>query len=465
MTEALQLPPHDLEAEAAVISCVLVEPAGLRRVADILRPEHFYSGHNRTIYAECLKMTSGGGALDSVTVLASLRASGQLGSAGGLPYIMGCLDAAPVISDVRRYAIIVHDRWRARSAVAIGQRLVARGYEGVADVQSFLQDITGTFARLTRTTPENRFSSNREVLASVMARMNATVAPGDKPRGIPTGIDQLDRILGGLEPGSKTTIIAATSVGKTVFSTHIATAAATVGFGVLIFTCGEMTAEELMIRQLAAASSVDSKRIKKEFNGVPTLTVEEWDRITRAGEFVHHLPILVYDKEVTVEDIETKTARVADWMLAEHKVPLALVAVDYVQKVAGGGHLRNAEKRVRVAHTTDRLKTMGQAQNVAVVELSQARAAKVAEPELGEIAAETGDIERTADNVVHLYRKNKHNREAVTGRVVKQRSGEVDSFELRINYQFARVQSANDPLRAASRDFVDGNDNELTRGL
>jgi hypothetical protein len=137
---AERVPPHDLEAEAAVLSAVMVDATALAKVVGFLQAPHFYAEAHRRIYEAAVSLAGDGKPVDVVTVATSLRDHERLAQVGGMPYLTEILNAAPKVANVEAYGRTVHEKWRERHRILLGQRLAAEGYAG--------QDTTATLAEL-----------------------------------------------------------------------------------------------------------------------------------------------------------------------------------------------------------------------------------------------------------------------------------------------------------------------------
>lgn len=118
------MPPHDLDAEGAVLSAVMLDPSALAKVPE-LRPEHFYSEAHRRIFEACIAVAANGEPLDAVTVHAWLKSRGRVASVGGMGYLAEILAASPVVANVSAHAETVLERWRRRDLLARTRRVVA----------------------------------------------------------------------------------------------------------------------------------------------------------------------------------------------------------------------------------------------------------------------------------------------------------------------------------------------------
>jgi replicative DNA helicase len=151
-----RVPPHDLDAEGAILSAVMLNVDDLPTVAKILAPEHFYSEAHRRIYEACVELTSKGRPVDVVLVASWLRDHDRLAQVGGMAYLTEILSSAPISWNVAAYAKVVYEKWRVRQLILACQRIVAEGYAAYGEAQAFLdkaERAVGDIAR-GRTEPE-----------------------------------------------------------------------------------------------------------------------------------------------------------------------------------------------------------------------------------------------------------------------------------------------------------------------
>src|SRR6188768_2500988 len=107
-----RVPPHDLDAEAAVLSAVMLAQEAFDRVAEFLRPEHFYSGANQRVFEAVLALQSESRPVDVITVAGWLRDRGVLQQVGGTAYLAQLTDAIPTIAHVEAHGKAVREKWR-----------------------------------------------------------------------------------------------------------------------------------------------------------------------------------------------------------------------------------------------------------------------------------------------------------------------------------------------------------------
>src|SRR5688572_29931846 len=134
-----RVPPNELDAEAAVLSAVLLDADAFARVQEVLAPEHFYADANRRIYEAVLDLKSAAGQpVDIVSVATWLRDRNRLAQVGGTPYLAQLADATPAVAHVEHHARLIREKWRLRQLIATCQRYAADGYSGCEDVHYFI---------------------------------------------------------------------------------------------------------------------------------------------------------------------------------------------------------------------------------------------------------------------------------------------------------------------------------------
>ncbi len=458
------LPPHDTDAEQAVISAVLLLEAALPRIVDFLHAEHFYSGAHARIYEAAVAVRAAGSQVDVVTVGSRLREEGRLNQVGGMPYLTEILSASPVLDHVRDHAITVFERWRARRVIAVCQHLAAIGYDSVTDVQGFADRGVTLLAEIARQAPGVKVESNIETLKRVVRQMS-TAGDGKADKritGIPTQIRSYDRLTLGLHAGTKTTLVALPRVGKTALALQLAMTVATQGIGVIFFST-EMTRDELAVRQLAHLSAVDSLRIKAAMQK-PTLTEIEWSRLSAGLARLDGIKyrIDVHDEaSVTVEEIATCVKARVDQGALIDGVPLGLVIVDYVQRLRPSKCVATRNTHDQVWHSTVALKNLAKQCKLPVLELAQQKipetdrkTGKRHRPKLGDAAA-CGYIERESDDVFYLHRDDERDGRNLACIGVKVRSGPEGEFPLTFHQEYSRFTEPGDDITSPSRQYVD----------
>src|SRR5579859_181176 len=133
-----RIPPHDLQAEAAVLSAALIDGGAVKRLAAMLAPDDFCSEGNRWIFHACLKVYESGHSPDAVTVATWLRDHDRLGQVGGMAHVTEVLNAAPALANLGAYARTVRMKARVRRLILAAHRVVAEGYADHGDDRDYL---------------------------------------------------------------------------------------------------------------------------------------------------------------------------------------------------------------------------------------------------------------------------------------------------------------------------------------
>jgi replicative DNA helicase len=374
-----RVPPHDLDAEAAVLSAILLSGDALDRVQETLQPEHFYSDANGRIYEAALELANLGKPTDIITIASWLRDRERLKQIGGAAYLAQLADATPAVAHVAAHAEVVFQKWRVRQLVATCQRVAAEGYGDVGVVQEFVDSAEQSVYDLARKSDQAETTQVLgDVLKGVFQTMTEAAARGDRITGLPTGYDKFDGKTAGLHIGDLLIVAARPGAGKTSWVLNVATnvaaprgteAATVPGDGVAVFSL-EMPREQLATRMVCSEARVDLSKVR---GGM--LQRDDWDRLTEAGNFLNYLPIWIDDTPaITLLALRAKIRRIQSEIAA--KTPrsrgattLGLVVVDYLQLMKGREGVNSREQEV--SELSRGLKALAKELRVPVIALSQ----------------------------------------------------------------------------------------------
>lgn len=414
-------PPCDLDAEVSVLGAVLLDDDAsnrvLKAVCSLLTVDHFYSEAHRRIFEAVLLVHEGGKHVDIATVANQLKSQDRLNQVGGMAYLKEIMRDAPTALNPREHAECVYDMWRRRQMIVVCQKTEAELYlgdVGASALQAYLdkqaRETMAIASRNPRASGESLFDVLTRVLRSGgMVVKRALANGGNAPIGATTSLAALDEMTGGLLPGKKFTIVARPGRGKSVLGLQLARVNAQNGVGSAFFAT-EQTADELAVRLLASTASIDSKRVM-QFMHRPTLSNEEWQRITVAGQANARLPMVVEsDYRMTVDDVVAKATALHHTFMARFGVPLGIVVVDYLQRLAKPKHMGPDANRAAVNHYgTMRIKSMAQELGVVAVELAQEsmkedRNGNQLKPREGMVDW-SRDVERESDGVMYIWER------------------------------------------------------------
>ena len=447
-----RVPPQDLDAEAAVLSAVLLERSAIDQVGPLLKPTDFYSEANRRIYEAAIELATTGAPIDLVTVAGRLRETDRLNQVGGSPYLVQLVDSTPSVANVEYYAATVRDKAVKREVIAKCQLAVAEGYQDIGSAADYADRTEQAIYDVNRAVKSGAPEKVGEVARRVIQEITDAANRGERVTGRPTGFERYDAKTAGLHNGDLTVIAARPGMGKTSFVLNLAVNVASPtptpvisdtgetrelpGLGVAVFSL-EMPREQLASRMVCAEGRVDVGKLRQGM-----LQDRDWGNLTQAASFLYRLPIWIDDTpSLGVLEIRAKVRR----LQAEYERNLApgtgkrigLVIVDYLQLMSGHGSSREQE----ISEISRGLKRLAKELNVPVVALSQlnrsveTRGSKDKRPLLSDLR-ESGAIEQDADNVVFIYRDDYYDADAETKGtaeliIAKQRNGPVGKVKVR----------------------------------
>jgi len=391
-----KLPPHDIEAEEAVLGSLLIDPDAILKIAASLKPEDFLSETNRAIYQACFSLYQRNEVINQITAAHELMRLDKLEQIGGAAFLSHLISNVPTSLHVEYYAQIVSNTAMMRRLIAAAGQIEALGYEAGPDVEASLNKAEDILFQVRMKREPRDFIPIRDALGQYFDKGGPLTAlgEGELPHVL-TGFAALDDFLGGLQRSDLIVLGARPSLGKTSLALNVARNAAVNQKACVALCSLEMSRDAVVQRLLASESGVDSRRVRSG-----RFTEQDEVKIMQASGILSEAPIYIDDSpQLRVLDIRSKVRR----LHFERKIDL--IVVDYLQLIQGDG---KAETRVQeISKITRSLKTLARELNVPVLTVSQLsravewRASHV--PELADLR-ESGSIEQDADVVLFIYR-------------------------------------------------------------
>ena len=422
-----RVPPHDLDAEQAVLGAMLLSRDAIAEAVNMIGPEHFYRPAHAHVYEAVRSLYAKGEPSDTVTVAAELSRRGLSDKVGGNAALVRLQTGTPAAANAGKYANIVYEAATLRKLIEVGGEISELGYEGGDDVVKTVDSAEAMVYRLAADRMGDTTVSLSELLPANLERIEHLYEQGGTVTGTPTGYQALDEVTSGLQPDTLVVVGARPSVGKTSFALGMAVhAAARANRPVLIFSL-EMSQIEISQRILCAEARVDATRVR-----TGRLVDTDWDKISTALGRLATAPIWVDDNPaVTIMEIRGKARR-----LRSQTGDLGLVIVDYLQLMTGRHAAEN--RQVEVSEISRGLKILARELQCPVVALSQLsrnlEQRQDKRPVLADLR-ESGSIEQDADVVMFLYRDEVYNpdtQDAGTAEVLvaKHRTGPTGKVRL-----------------------------------
>src|SRR5690242_14540427 len=407
--------PHNIEAEQALLGAILVNNEAFYRVSDFLEPAHFFEPIHQKIYQLARDLIRAGKLATPVTLKTFLDATVDI---GGLPvsqYLARLAAEATTIINAEDYGHTVYDLSIRRSLIQVGEEMVNVAYDAPVDFSPRNQ-IEDAERRLYELAETGRYDGGFQRFAQALTTaidMAAHAFQRDgKLSGIATGLDDLDRMMGGLQQSDLVILAGRPGMGKTALATNIGYNIAkawqgeikpdghtsTVNGGIVGFFSLEMSAEQLATRIIAEQTSIPSNQIRR--GGI---SESDFEKIKDYSIELQNIPLYVDETGgLSVAQLAARARRL------KRQRGLDLVVIDYLQLLQGSTR-RSQENRVQeITEITTKLKALAKELNVPILALSQlsrqVESRDDKRPQLSDLR-ESGSIEQDADVVLFVYRE------------------------------------------------------------
>lgn len=392
-----RLPPHDIEAEEAVVAALLVDSEAVFHVSPILKPYDFFREKNGWIYEACIELWSRDEAINQITVAHELARQERLEDVGGQTYLAEIIRRLPTSIGVEFYARIVKRDATYRGLIHAATGIMQMAYEAPAEVETVFGRAEDLIQRLRGGENFRDFVHISKVLQTFLEQ-DAAEAERRALDAIMTGYGDLDTLLGGFKRSDLVIIGARPSVGKSSFALGIARNAAINQKANIAFFSLEMSAEQLAVRLLSGESEVDSTRLRLGYQ-----TEVEERRIIRATGELSEANIWFDDSPtLTAAELRAKARRLAG------ERGLDLIVIDYLQLMQGESSTGRENRVQEISYISRMLKGLARELDVPVVALAQlSRAIENRQPRIPQLSdlRDSGSIEQDADIVMFLSRE------------------------------------------------------------
>ena len=409
-------PPHNLEAEMALLGAILVNNTALDKVSAFLKAEHFSEGLHQRLFETVSGMIGRGHVVTPVSLIPYFREDAAMEELGGAAAYLGKLAAiaAPTVN-VEEYGREIYELARRRALIEIGSNLAveARSPDPEVRVSDIIEE---TEKALYEVAEEARFGQGfvafSDALKEAIDMADAAYRRDGGLSGISTGLRDLDERLGGLQPSDLIVLAGRPAMGKTALATNIAYNVArnykpgqdalgnphAAEGGVVAFFSLEMSAEQLATRIISAEAAIPSNEIRRG-----KITDEQFRSLVDVSQQMETMPLFIDDTGgLTIAQVAARARRI------KRQHGLGLIVIDYLQLLAGSSR-RAMEGRVQeVTEITTGLKALAKELNVPIIALSQlsrqVEARDDKRPQLADLR-ESGSIEQDADVVLFLFRE------------------------------------------------------------
>ncbi|HUT54590.1 MAG TPA: replicative DNA helicase [bacterium] len=438
-----RVPPHNLEAERAVLAAVLLENQALVTVMEMLEPDDFYLDAHRVIFSSMQEMFNKGMPVDLITLADHLQATARLEQVGGPAAVSALGGLVSTAANVGHWAGIVKDKSLLRRLVNETTGLITEAYGEPEEVEEFLDRAEGKIIEISARQTKSTYQPIA-TLVNQSFRVLEKMYDGEwELVGVPSGFKDLDKLTTGFQKGDLIIIAGRPSMGKTALAIDIILHAAVEAEKTVAFFSLEMGSNQVVMRMLSSIGRINSNSIR--MGNVRPL----WKQITNAAGTLGQAKIFVDDSSsLSGLEVKAKARRIK----AEHG--LDLVVVDYLQLLRGSGFRKGRDSREQeIAEISRSLKGMAKELDIPVIALSQLNRAPEArekgEPRLSDLR-ESGSLEQDADLVmlIHrpgVYEKKEEGHEAddrlTRLKIEKQRNGPTGVVDLVFIKEYTRFEA------------------------
>lgn len=393
----LRIPPQAVEAEQSVLGGLMLAPDRIDAISARLEVDDFYRRDHRAIFCAMLELSRRGTPCDAIT-LGDWFVANDLGDHVDSTYLIELANDTPSAANVEAYARIVREKAMRRRVIDVASQMVEQAFGAEQDAPELIDTGIAQLMGMQHVEQNSEYSL-RQALTIAYEAAESAKARGGRIPGIPTGLTELDEVLGGLHNSDLIVIGARPSMGKTALLLNIGLADDSAAG--LIST--EQPVVQMGSRILSIEGGINASRLR---NG--SHDDEDLGQMANAVARLMPRELMIYDRAtVTIGDVQ-RTAR--RW---KQKHGIKRLLVDYVQRIKGNDP--RASRIDQVGEVAIGLKDIARELDIPVVALAQVnrevekRTDK--RPNMGDLA-NSSEIEKEADQVLMLYRDEVYNAES-----------------------------------------------------
>ena len=425
--------PHNLDAEQAVLGCLIIDSMCQTEIMSMLKADDFYTDSHRSIYQAMTKVFQKNMPIDFVTLTEELEREGKIDAVGGIDYINFLSNVVPSAANYKFYVDIVKSNSVRRMLIKSGQNIIEKAYsdEDREGVLAYAEAEVYSISEKEELSQLEHVGKPNGAIKAVIDKFDRISKDPASLRGIPTGFRDLDNITNGLQNSDLILLAARPSVGKTSFAMNIVTnVAIKEGKSCAVFSL-EMSKEQLTQRALCSIAKVP---MQNALTG--KMSSDEWKRIWTATKQLENSKLFIDDSSLTTPAALLSKCR----RLKAKEGKLDLIMIDYLQLMTSDSK-RKENRQSEISEISRNLKVAAKELNVPIIVLSQlSRDIEKRDghrPQLSDLR-DSGAIEQDADIVMFLHNPEKYNdtpTEDEPGVVelilAKHRNGATGSIKLR----------------------------------
>jgi replicative DNA helicase len=430
---SIQSQPYNQQAEEAVLGAVLINPDAYVELAQILQPEHFYIIRNGWIWQAYSNLNTRQVPIDLLTVAEELEKHNQLIEAGGQPYLVSLVNQTPTSVNAEAYARIVEDNFIRRRLLSAANEMAKMAFNQEKPVDGILDSAEKSIFGLSERRTRKEVVPIQVVISDYYDRVSESSKQKDEILGLPTGLIDIDNLLGCMQNSDLIIVAGRPGSGKTGFLLSVANNVALKTKKHVAFFSMEMSNEQLLQRLLAQVTGINTQRLRSG-----KIEEDEWELFTEGIEILNNAVIFLDETpSLTPMQLRTKCRQ----LHLEHK--LDLVLIDYIQLMVGDARTENRVQEV--SYISRNLKALAKELKIPVMAAAQlSRASEMRdqqqkrkdEPKEYRLSdlRESGSLEQDADVVMFIDRDLK--KEGISRVIVaKHRNGPTNESGIEVVFR------------------------------
>ena len=427
--------PHSLEAEEAVLGCMLINKEAVSKVIQDLDKTTFYSTANSIIFENMLDLFNQNLDIDYISLTNQLKKNKKLKDVGGAYYITGLSNDAPSSENIEYYSKIVKEKSILRNIIKVAIKLNDDAYDDQDEPVNILDKAEQTLFSLSQNAQARKFSEVDPILHEVLDQW------GNRKSGaligVPSGFYDLDNLLSGFQKNDLIVLAGRPSMGKTALALNFARNCTVENNMKVGFFSLEMSSQQLVERLITSEAKIDSHLVR-----TGKLPKKDWTKISNASNILSEASIFIDDTaDLNIMELRAKSRQ----LKAEKNIDI--IFVDYIQLINAPN---NSESRQQeISYISRSLKALAKELQVPVVALSQLSRAVESRTDHRPIMSdlrESGAIEQDADVVLFVYRKfvySKNEEDEGLGEIIlsKHRNGPTGLVKVAFIDKYARFMN------------------------
>ena len=430
-----KVPPHNMDAEQAIVGGILINNDSLNQVVDILSGEDFYREAHALIYEGMITLYNRDDPVDVITLSQVLKEKGALDKVGGTEYLASLAEATATSAGILYHAEIVKDLSIRRNLIRQCAHITEVCFQPSNETDDILDSAEQYIFEIAEKNIDQNFLQLDEVVRNSFKKIETTT--GSNITGISTGFTDFDNLTSGLQNSDFIIIAGRPSMGKTALALNIALNAALIDkVGVAIFSL-EMSSLQLGIRLLGSDAMIDAWKLRKG-----AMQDDDYLRLTDSANRLSELPIYIDDSSALSSlEIKAKARRL------KKKHDISLVIIDYLQLMQSKKAVES--RQLEISDISRSLKALAKDLDIPIMALSQLNRKVEDRPNKRPMLAdlrESGALEQDADLIMFIYREELYNRtEENKGKaeliIAKHRNGPTGLANLTFREKYTKFQN------------------------